>query len=394
MRLRARSRWVRLLVGMVLVLITLPWAPAGGRPAPVHAAPGPDQVYIPPVTGTADAGVSAAEKEAISDAIQFLVAQELANKYPCASIATSADLANVLGQEKQKELLGATTPEQEADVLQSIAGALGTSTVVVPSYAMMGDVAVVTVSVMDTTTGSVVDKSSVTATGQGTDAFLDLAGAAVDKLSVGLCRSYWVGSISIIEDQKGGDTDLKITSHLYESVSLVPPRSLSKSTGNASGGSAQVKYQYTWNSHSHAVTPDLDSCNGKLQSITYTSEGDATRQIQGGFDAQVGVGVDRSSGTYTISIAGGGPVYGQGTEVGKILSWSKPPCGKVNKLTPPGTSGEGDAAAQVITGEMDSKNPNPYKLSGDYDPPPKTSGGMTTTIHESWSLTLKNPPKS
>ena len=106
MRLRARSRWVRLLAGMAVVLFTLPWSPGSGNPPVAAASNGPDQVYIAPFTGTIDFGnPEAGNAQAISDAIQFAVAQALAKKYPCASVATSQDLANILGLEKQKELL-------------------------------------------------------------------------------------------------------------------------------------------------------------------------------------------------------------------------------------------------------------------------------------------------
>jgi len=141
------------------------------------------------------------EATALSHFIQSEVESQLLAKYPCAAVYSSAGLGAVLGFLKEKELLSATTPEEEASVLESAANALGARTMVIASYTQVGDQYGVTVAVMDSKTGQMVDKNTVTGRGGGDVG--DLAKAAVNNLNVGLCRSYWDGSITIEKDITG-----------------------------------------------------------------------------------------------------------------------------------------------------------------------------------------------
>ena len=55
---------------------------------------------------------------------------------------------------------------------------------------------------MDPQTGQIVDKATATGRGAG-DVVTDLAKAAVNNLNVGLCQSYWDGSITIVKEVTG-----------------------------------------------------------------------------------------------------------------------------------------------------------------------------------------------
>ena len=200
-------------------------------------------------------------------------------KYPCATVYSSAGLGAVLGFLKEKELLSATTPEEEASVLESAANALPAArTMVIASYTQVGDQYGVTVAVMDSKTGQMVDKNTVTGRGGGDVG--DLAKAAVNNLNVGLCRSYWDGSITIEKDITGeshmaatgpdglGSGTITVTTHIYENISLMPPKL--RQSSYVGLPTAQIVYESTNYSRTSNKEAYLDSCHGVLDNLTDT----------------------------------------------------------------------------------------------------------------------------
>ncbi len=259
---------------------------------------------------------------------------------------------------------------------------------------------------MDATTGQVIDRTATTARNQGSDAFLDLAGEAVDQISAGLCRAYWVGSITIMDDDNGtsktfdtivSDAGAKkypstvtLNSHVFESALLTPPRGLSQSTGDIAQQTALITYQRSDVTHSSRTMGLLDSCNAHLRNLTFTLEETSSHKAQDSWRGPVSVNVDQEAGTYTIGITGR-DVNSQLTATTKHTGFNKAPCGK-----PPADSSVTDMVTLSVTnweldGRLDPKNP--YKLAG-HTHRVDTGLGMTNTLEESWSLTLKNPPKS
>ena len=271
---------------------------------------------------------------------------------------------------------------------------------------MMGDTLVVTVKVMDTTADTTVDMGTTTAQGQGADAFPDMAGTAVDKLSIGLCNSYWVGSVSIVGDGSGtsktshpvvsdaGTKDypssVTLHSHMYESASLIPPRGPSQVSGDVDLPSAHIDYQRSDATSSSDVQGYLDHCGTRLRNLTFTLLETTSQKAQDAWRGQVGVDLNPGKGTYTITIPGQ-DLNTQANATKKYAAFSKAPC-----ATPPAPSSVTDIVRSSVTnweiqGKLDPKNP--YKLTGNTHRT-DTGLGITNTIQESWSLTLKNPPKS
>ncbi len=400
MSMSTKGRWAGALVCTVVVLATLSSAPPFGRSLSASATAAGDQVYVTPVTGLGSPDPR--EATALSHLIQFEVESQLAAKYPCATIHSSAVLGTILGFEKAKELLNATTPEEETSVLESVAGALGARTMVIASYAEVGDQYYVTVAVMDSKTGQMVDKNTATGRGAG-DVVTDLAKAAVNNLNVGLCHSYWDGSITIVKDVTGeshmaatgpdgiGSGTVTLTVHTYENISLMPPKL--RQSSYVGQPTARIVYQSTNDARTSNIEGYLDSCHGVLNNLTDTVTQTVLTTAGDSWDAPVSIGFDPHSGKYTIYILGH-DVLSKTTTTKKHTAFSKAPCIKPEE---PSAGAPGTDTLHIdswdLKGTIDPSHP--YVLNGHVPPPEPTTGGwLTTKLQGSWSLELKNPPSS
>jgi hypothetical protein len=400
MSMSTKGRWAGALVGTVVVLATLSSAPPFGRSLSASATAAGDQVYVTPVTG--HGSPDPREATALSDLIQFAVESQLAAKYPCATVQSSGVLGTILGFEKAKELLSATTPEEETSVLESAADALGARTMVIASYAQAGDQYYVTVAVMDSKTGQIVDKNTATGQGGG-DVVTDLSKSAVNNLNVGLCHSYWDGSITIVKDITGeshmaatgpdglGSGTITVTIHIYESISLMPPKL--RQSSYVGLPTAQIVYESTNYSQTSNKEAYLDSCHGVLDNLTDTVTQTLLTTAADRWDAPVSIGLDPHSGKYTIYILGH-DLLSKTTATKKHTAFSKAPCVKPEE---PSAGAPGTDTLSIdswdLKGTIDPSHP--YVLHGHVPPPEPTTGGwLTTKLQGSWSLELKNPPSS
>ena len=400
MSMSTKGRWAGALVGTVVVLATLSSAPPFGRSLSASATAAGDQVYVTPVTG--HGSPDPREATALSDLIQFAVESQLAAKYPCATVQSSGVLGTILGFEKAKELLSATTPEEETSVLESAADALGARTMVIASYAQAGDQYYVTVAVMDSKTGQIVDKNTATGQGGG-DVVTDLSKSAVNNLNVGLCHSYWDGSITIVKDITGeshmaatgpdglGSGTITVTIHIYESISLMSPKL--RQSSYVGLPTAQIVYESTNYSQTSNKEAYLDSCHGVLDNLTDTVTQTLLTTAADRWDAPVSIGLDPHSGKYTIYILGH-DLLSKTTATKKHTAFSKAPCVKPEE---PSAGAPGTDTLSIdswdLKGTIDPSHP--YVLHGHVTPPEPTTGGwLTTKLQGSWSLELKNPPSS
>ena len=79
------------------------------------------------------------------------------------------------------------------------------------------------------------------------------------------------------------------------------------------------------------------------------------------------------------------------TATKKYTAFSKAPCAKPPAPSAVISTETLSATNWELTGKLNPKNP--YKLTG-HASRTDTALGMTNTLNESWSLTLKHPPKS
>ncbi len=392
---------LRLTACLVTVFVLCPGNALASQAAVQAGAAPAEQVYIAPFTGVMsppDAWPGGAQS--LANKIQDMVTSAMLQKYPCADISDSQALAAIIGFNKQRDLLGATTPEQQEELMHGVAGALGSSTIVLGRYELIGNTLSVTVLVEDAASGTTVDADMESAAGNDPFTLFDLAKGAVDKLSIGLCRSYWTGMVSIITHESGGSSKagksadsgtMTVTKYTYESVSLSPPKSLMSNPGDLSEPRAAYEYQARTEFHSIGTLFLLDSCKGALQNIAYTNEGTLKISQQDTWRDTIGVAVNRSTGKYVIHL-NGHDVPTQQIATSRASNFSKKPCGKVEQHPPAFTSGLSQIAGAELSGEVDPKNP--YKLEG--KPPEKKyeDEAGTITVNESWSLTLRNPRRS
>ncbi len=397
-KLRSHYPWLRSLVCIFVAVVMYPWAPAAGEAAAAGGEAGRDQVYIAPFTGTISPGMAQATyKQGIAQAIQGIVEAGLMKKYPCATIASSDTLARVIGLSKDRALLNASTPEEESAVLGSVADALGSSTVVYGSYAIMGDRLMVTVIVLDATTTTVVDKSMAVAQSKNAGTLFDLANSAVAKLSAALCQPYWVGMITVIETTHSTETKpgkgigagtVTIDSNVFESISFVPPRHLTSSSTDVGQPIGRATYEATLDAQDSEVQGFLDSCNSRLRNLTFTLQKASSVRVHDSWRATVSINLDRQVGRYTIEV-GARELPALNISKEKYTGFSKHPCKKVLEPEQKTTTTAWTVLNRQLSGKLDRNNP--YTLSGSTPPSPSTAPGITATTQETWNLTLKNP---
>ncbi len=397
-----KGRWIRALVCTVVVLVTLPWAPLSGRPARAGATASQDKVFVAPVTGSYNAG-NPEEHGAAGDSEETgnAVVMQLGAKYPCARITSASLNGKLMALSKQQQLAGG---EGLPRAMENIAAGMD-ATLVFVSYSVRDDLYSVTVQVVDPTTSQYVDTQIVTGTGKNGSVLTDLAEAAVNKLNVGLCQTYWAGSITIEEDAdltskpsgKGAGAN-SATSHFHtlESVRLVPPSTRSKSTGDVNQPMAIIDYTETTTADTSGIMAFNDDCKGLVvektdRTVEHLKEDGTNKDT---WNDNVGIVLNRDSGTYSIAVPGALNIVEKRLEYTiEKDEYSAPLCTPREPTAPrpPGTE-KGDVLPRTLTGKLDPKHP--YVLKSPPSPPPLVTPDGTFKREVTWSLELKNPPSS
>jgi len=180
--------------------------------AVASAQSGPVKVLIRSTTQPASAGP---EVQAIARYFENRVAELLAEKYPCANVVTMADLATLLGHDRQRQLLGG----KDEGVLGAVAGALGANYMVALTVTPFGSGQVsLTGSVMNAATAQAVARETSTSAGgskavEGVDAVaqrLVQSLSGVSRFSKETCEptNPWTGTVTyrVVKTRRSTET--------------------------------------------------------------------------------------------------------------------------------------------------------------------------------------------
>ncbi len=365
---------------VVALVVALGWAlprAAPARAVPAHAPA--NNVYVADFTGSFNAGnPQAAKASGISGGLTQWLATLLEQKYPCATVDTAADYHELLNWERQRELLGGETPEQQGQTLENIAKDMGnTGTFVYGSYAVVGSQYTVFINVMDAATAQVVDRQMATVKGSDASVMLVLVSQTVGKLSVALCNAHWTGSITITTTSNTSTTkrdsytpmgpsagkknkSTNTSAHQYRSetsLTLLPPK-LSQQSGTASPR-VLISRDYFERSDDTFKESGSIYCNYKWRPWNKSTEEVQTTKGHDLWKDTISIDLDTDTGRFEIGYSLRAATAQYSDE--QTWNYPSPDCGSTRAKAPPSdihSVSWNDDETEDVDGRFDPKHPD------------------------------------
>ena len=355
------------------------------------------------ISSTAKSDVAAkpgrTQADTVASHMEIFAATALGDQYPCASAMRTSDVSDILGWERLKALLG---NDPSSDAIQKIGGAIGAGYLLNFQVTQTGGQTTITGLGMNTGTGKVFARNTVTIPNDSgmVDAMQAFANSFVGSLGAGgpKCPPQWIGTISKTYERKTEESTKSVdkagfgrsdlgTSHLENLVEAVlQPMSLGSKETNRPTARVAHKFEYHRDQAGAGVV--LVFCRGgNVKSSWKHSE----IEDENGQNTEVEtVYINVNDGAFEISVQ----YPAVTTKWREEISNTPESCDGAAKTSTEASSKDGSALSEAYRqagwigtkGQIDGKDPNHLtgsQVTGDLE-----SYGRTTLR---WDLTLVKP---